>query len=187
MKNKRILCFAVMCVILLCTVLCGCQNNKETSAANSSTTSETAKANIVYKDFSNQIHEKWNSSIADNQPEFLNLLDEKSSFKCISTEEIGDGYYVVNVSVSSPDISKSLKEYQEKVSGKKFSTDEMNKKLCELIDSAEMKTTNQKVDVIVDEEENVRVQFNDDFVNAMFGYAYIESMQAMMSEETGEQ
>ena len=41
--------------------------------------------------------------------------------------------------------------------------------------------------VIVDEEENVRVQFNDDFVNAMFGYAYIESMQAMMSEETGEQ
>ena len=50
-----------------------------------------------------------------------------------------------------------------------------------------MKTTNQKVDVIVDEEENVRVQFNDDFVNAMFGYAYIESMQAMMSEETGEQ
>ena len=115
------------------------------------------------------------------------MLDEKSSFKCISTEEIGDGYYVVNVSVSSPDISKSLKEYQEKVSGEKFSTDEMNKKLCELIDSAEMKTTNQKVDVIVDEEENVRVQFNDDFVNAMFGYAYIESMQAMMSEETGEQ
>lgn len=70
-----------MCVILLCTVLCGCQNNKETSAANSSATSETAKANIVDKDFSNQIHEKWNSSIADNQPEFLNLLDEKSSIQ----------------------------------------------------------------------------------------------------------
>ena len=51
-----------------------------------------------------------------------------------------------------------------------------------LINNAQSKTTNQTVDIIVDDDNNVRVQFNDDFVNAMFGYAYIEGMQAFLSE-----
>ena len=70
----------------------------------------------------------------------------------------------------------------KQITGKKVDTKQMNKKLCELINNAQSKTTNQTVDIIVDDDNNVRVQFNDDFVNAMFGYAYIEGMQAFLSE-----
>ncbi len=184
MTNKRILCCVALCIALIVFAFCGCQNDSEQDI--DILTSEAENANIVDEDFSNEIQEEWNLSIPKNQPEFLNLLDEKSSFECLTTESLGDGYYVVNVSVSSPNIGESLKAYQENVSSEKISTDEMNKKLCELINSAEIKTSNQSVDVIVDEDNNVRVQFNDDFINAMFGYVYIESMQSLMNEQVGE-
>lgn len=137
-------------------------------------------------DFSNEIQNEWVSSIADNQPDFLNVLDDKSSFECISTESVGDGYYVVTANVSSPDISESINTYQKEVYGKEISEEEINKNLCELINSADLKTTEQKIDIIVDEDGNVRVQFNDDFINAMFGYAYIDSIETYMDEQINE-
>ena len=145
MKNKRNAFGIIFLIALLLLALCGCHNSDENYDA-------------AQMDFSQNIQDEWNSSKDKNQPEFLNLLDEKSSFNCISTDYVSDGYYVVNVQVTSPDISN------------------------ELINNAQSKTTNQTVDIIVDDDNNVRVQFNDDFVNAMFGYAYIEGMQAFLSE-----
>ena len=158
LKNKRNAFGIIFLIALLLLALCGCHNSDENYDA-------------AQMDFSQNIQDEWNSSKDKNQPEFLNLLDEKSSFNCISTDYVSDGYYVVNVQVTSPDIT-----------GKKVDTKQMNKKLCELINNAQSKTTNQTVDIIVDDDNNVRVQFNDDFVNAMFGYAYIEGMQAFLSE-----
>ena len=163
MKNKRNAFGIIFLIALLLLALCGCHNSDENYDA-------------AQMDFSQNIQDEWNSSKDKNQPEFLNLLDEKSSFNCISTD------YVVNVQVTSPDISNDLKEYKKQITGKKVDTKQMNKKLCELINNAQSKTTNQTVDIIVDDDNNVRVQFNDDFVNAMFGYAYIEGMQAFLSE-----
>lgn len=165
---KKIYFCSFICIALIFSLFCGC----------------SSKSN--QKDFSSEIQEKWNSSASENQPEFLNLLDEKSSFECVLTESFGDGYYVVTANVSSPDISESIKTYQQEVYGKKISKDEMNTKLCELINSADLKTTQQTIDIIVDEDENVRVQFNDEFINAMFGYAYIDSMQIYMNEQVKE-
>ena len=166
MKNKRNAFGIIFLIALLLLALCGCHNSDENYDA-------------AQMDFSQNIQDEWNSSKDKNQPEFLNLLDEKSSFNCISTDYVSDGYYV---QVTSPDISNDLKEYKKQITGKKVDTKQMNKKLCELINNAQSKTTNQTVDIIVDDDNNVRVQFNDDFVNAMFGYAYIEGMQAFLSE-----
>ena len=163
MKHKRNTFGIIFLIALVLLAFCGCHNSDENYDADQ-------------MDFSQNIQDEWNSS------EFLNLLDEKSSFNCISTDYVSDGYYVVNVQVTSPDISNDLKEYKKQISGKKVDTKQMNKKLCELINNAQSKTTNQTVDIIVDDDNNVRVQFNDDFVNAMFGYAYIEGMQAFLSE-----
>lgn len=168
MKYKKWYCNLFICIVLIVAIFCGCSNNKN------------------QRDFSAEIQENWNLSLSENQPEFLNLLDEKSSFECVSTESPVDGYYVVTADVTSPDISESIKEYQQEVYGRKISEEEMNIKICELINSAELKTTQQTIDIIVDEDENVRVQFNDDFVNAMFGYAYIDSMQTYMDEQIKE-
>ena len=161
MKNKRNAFGIIFLIALLLLALCGCHNSDENYDA-------------AQMDFSQNIQDEWNSSKDKNQPEFLNLLDEKSSFNCISTDYVSDGYYVVNVQVTSPDISNDLKEYKKQITGKKVDTKQMN--------NAQSKTTNQTVDIIVDDDNNVRVQFNDDFVNAMFGYAYIEGMQAFLSE-----
>lgn len=169
LKNKRNAFGIIFLIALLLLALCGCHNSDENYDA-------------AQMDFSQNIQDEWNSSKDKNQPEFLNLLDEKSSFNCISTDYVSDGYYVVNVQVTSSDISNDLKEYKKQITGKKVDTKQMNKKLCELINNAQSKTTNQTVDIIVDDDNNVRVQFNDDFVNAMFGYAYIEGMQAFLSE-----
>lgn len=168
MANKRTYYFSIIGIILILSLFCSCGNKNN------------------QKDFSVEIQENWNASISDNQPEFLNLLDEKSSFEYISTESLGDGYYVATVSVSSPDISESIAAYQEEVYGKKTSKEEINEKLCELINSADLKTTTQTIDIIVDEDGNVRTQFNDNFINAMFGYAYIDSIKTYMNEQDKE-
>lgn len=156
-----------ICAMLIILLFCGCGKEKSNN-------------------FSAEIAKAWNTSIAENQPEFLNIIDERSSFKCVSTEPQGNGYYVVTVDVSSPDISESIKDYQKEVYGEKISESEMNNKLCELINLAELKITQQTVDVIVDEDKNVRVQFNDDFINAMFGYAYTDAIQTYMDEQIEE-
>lgn len=168
MNYKKRYCSLFICILLVILAFCGCSNKS------------------TQKDFSTEIQEKWNLSASENQPEFLNLLDEKSSFECVETESLEDGYYVVKANVCSPDISESIKIYQKETYGKKISEEEMNAKLCELINSADIKTTEQTIDIIVDEDENVRVQFNDEFINAMFGYAYIDSMQTYMDEQKQE-
>ncbi len=169
MKSKKIILCSISCILLVNFLFCGCG-------------SINLKAN-----FPKIILEEWESSINEDQPEFLDLLDERSSFKCIRLDSVADGYYVVTAKVSSPDINESLKEYQNQVYSQEINEEEMNKKLCELINSAELKTTEQTVDVIVDEDGNVRVQFNDDFVNAMFGYAYTDSMKVFIEEQGQEE
>ena len=121
------------------------------------------------------IEEAWNvESSKSEKPEFYKKLEEKSSFNVKKIEDDGDDHYTVTVEVSSPYIIDKLKEYENSID-RKISDDEIDKKLLELVDSSEIKSTDIKLTVVKADGKRF-VEFNDEFIDAMFGYAYSYSM-----------
>lgn len=121
------------------------------------------------------IESSWSvESDKDEKPEFYNVLEEKSSFNVKKIQDDGDDHYTVTVEVSSPYILDKLKEYESSVDGE-ISEDEIDKKLLELVNSSEIKSTEINLTVVKADGERF-VEFNDEFVDAMFGYAYSYSM-----------
>lgn len=121
------------------------------------------------------IEEAWNvESSKSEKPEFYKKLEEKSSFNVKKIEDDGDDHYTVTVEASSPYIIDKLKEYENSID-RKISDDEIDKKLLELVNSSEIKSTDIKLTVVKADGKRF-VEFNDEFIDAMFGYAYSYSM-----------
>lgn len=111
----------------------------------------------------------------ENTPEFVSRLENKSSFDVKDVQDDGEGHYTVTVDVEAPDISQALQDYQDSISDKAPSKEEMDKEICNIIDNAEMKNSKFTLTVIeVDGEYDVR--FSDGFIDAMYGYSLAKSM-----------
>lgn len=145
----------------------------------SSCSAKSVEVNIY-----NAVSDNW--KIYDNvdKNSFINNLNKRASFEIKSVEK-QDGVYVVNLDVTAPDISIKLKEYQDTIN---FipSDNEINEKLKSIIDSAELKTTQQTVMVLVTDDGMYNVEFSSGFVDAMCGYSYqyyLEQMEELLKGE----
>lgn len=132
--------------------------------------------------FQQLITTEWEKSITEDQPEFLNKLEERNSFTVVDYKSEGDGYYTVELEVTSPDINEQLIKYQNSVTEQDIPENEMNKKICEIIDSSNDKTTKITLSVICDEDGAYHVTFTDEFVDAMTGYAFSNALETLMEE-----
>lgn len=130
------------------------------------------------------IRAKWQESIdTDQKKSFLNVFDELSDFSCISYTCEKEDQYKVTVEVTAPDISSFLRNADDS-DFVGFSETDIDAKFEEQIRSAEMKTSEQMVYVIFHGEE-ASVKFDEGFIDAMYGYAFSEAMQAAMTDENG--
>lgn len=132
--------------------------------------------------FQQLITTEWEKSITEDQPEFLTKLEERNSFTVVDYKNEGDGYYTVEVEVTSPDINDKLIEYQESVNNISVSQDEIEQKICEIIDSSDDKTSTVTLSIICDEDGAFHVTFTDEFVDAMFGYAFSNAIESILAE-----
>lgn len=133
--------------------------------------------------FQQLITTEWEKSITEDQPEFLNKLEERNSFTLVDYKNEGDGYYTVELEVSAPDINDQLIEYQESITDQDVSEDEMNEKICEIIDISNDKTSTVTISIICDEDGVFHVNFTDEFVDAMTGYAFTNALETLMAEQ----
>ena len=132
--------------------------------------------------FQQLITTEWEKSITEDQPEFLTKLEERNSFTVVDYKNEGDGYYTVEIEVTSPDINDKLIEYQESVNNISVSQDEIEQKICEIIDSSDDKTSTVTLSIICDEDGAFHVTFTDEFVDAMFGYAFSNAIESILAE-----
>lgn len=114
----------------------------------------------------------WNEAYNDNEeiPEFFKAFIEKSYFEVTDVKDDGSGHYTITASVSSPDIKDALINYQKNFDVNETKED-IDKKITEIIKNAEMKTTEQTATVIITDDTK-EITFSDDFIDAMYGYAY---------------
>ena len=103
-------------------------------------------------------------------PEFFKTFIEKSYFEVTDVKDDGSGHYTITASVSSPDIKDALIDYQKNFDVNETKED-IDKKITEIINNAEMKTTEQTATVIITDDTK-EITFSDDFIDAMYGYAY---------------
>lgn len=122
-----------------------------------------------------RLEEAWNIEISDDAPEFFKAFDEKSYFKVTDISDDGQGHFTVTADVTSPDIYQAIIDYQNSITYL-VSYEEMDSALTQIINDADLKTTEQTVVFIETDGEDV-VQFSEDFVDAMYGYAYKYSME----------
>lgn len=128
------------------------------------------------------IYSEWANSIPKEQPEFLNAMDELSSFDFVDIVEEPKDYFTVTVDTYSPNISETLNEYQEQMYDEQLTEEEVDAVLCEIIYNAPINTTTHYIYVIRDEDNNYHVNFSESFIDAMFGYAYTDSMKTLNEE-----
>ncbi len=132
------------------------------------------------------ISQAWNQAALQEQeenPAFLQAFDERATFAVEDVKNEGDGYTVVTVTVTSPDISGAFESAQDALGGRTPTTDEMDEILTELVRDADLKTTQQTVSVIEDSAGGRHVWFNEAFADAMYGYAYSDAMETFMREQ----
>ncbi|MDO4364493.1 MAG: hypothetical protein Q4C99_08195 [Clostridia bacterium] len=114
----------------------------------------------------------WNEAYDNSEeiPEFFKAFNEKSNFEVTNVKDDGSGHYTVTASVTSPDIKDALIDYQKNFDVNQ-TKDDIDKKITEIINNAEMKTTEQTATVIITDEQT-EITFGEDFIDAMYGYAY---------------
>lgn len=160
---KRLLVFLLLIVILS---FCACSSNSlETD---------------IYKVISN----KWEEVNTFDDNSYISNLNEKTSFEIESIEKEND-IYTVTLDVIAPDISSKVEEYQNSITSIP-SEDEMNEKLKSIIDSSELKTTQQTVTVFVIDDGTYDVEFSSGFADAMCGYSYQYYVNQMQKLYKGE-
>lgn len=137
---------------------------------------------IEKKEIYNSISYEWEASIPKEQPKFLSALDETSSFECIDIVEEPKDYFIVTATISSPNILAALDEYQQQMYYKELGEEEINEALCNIIYSAPIKTSEHNIYVVKDRQGKYHVNFSESFVDAMFGYAYIDATQTLNDE-----
>lgn len=108
-------------------------------------------------------------------PNFYTAIEEKSSFEVTKVVEDVSGHYTITANVTSPNIYEALVDYQNSMTSVE-SDEEMDKLLTNIINSADLETSSQTV-TYVETEDDASVQFSDEFVDAMYGYAYTYAMQ----------
>ena len=128
---------------------------------------------------------EWQSSIKEEQPAFLDAIDEKSEYTIGKIKNEGSGYYSVEVEVNSPDMSEGLNAYASQTQGKQLSEEEMNAELVSIIQSSPMKTSQHKLSVIEDSDGKFHVSFPVEFIDAMFGYIYVDSLESLNESLSG--
>jgi len=125
---------------------------------------------------------EWEKSIPGEQPIFLTELDSLSNFECLSMVEEAKDYFVVQVCATSPDILNGVNEYQERVEGGNPTVAEMNEVLADIIKSSELRSSQHEIYVVRDNNGEYHVTFSESFIDAMFGYAYLDAIETLNSE-----
>lgn len=135
-----------------------------------------------YEEMNTIVHTVWNEAVPEESPQFLKELNRLSSFEVVGVEDLGEGYYTVTASVQSPDILEDLNNYEDSLSGQ-VTQEEMDAQLCTIIKNARSKETEQVITVICDTDGKYHVEFSEEFIDAMFGYAFSDSFEALLNEE----
>lgn len=142
--------------------------------------STSNKENSIEK-IQNVINEKWQESIPAESAQFIKEFNERSKFQVVDLTEINE-CLEATVWVASPDISISLQEYQN--SGvDDLSDEEIDAGICDLINLAEINRTEQTVYVYIDVDGEYHVRFTEEFINAMFGYAFSDSVESLYTAD----
>lgn len=133
-------------------------------------------------DMQTVIQQEWDNSLGEDAPAFMQTLNECTSFSVDSCTDDGEGHYTAYVTVNGPDINQALKDYQASVTGE-LSEEEMDNEICRLISEAAYTSSEHTIYIVQATDGNYHVQFPQDFVNAMSGYAFTESFDAMLEED----
>ena len=171
MKKQTLILIIVLSIIILTgsTILFCCFHNKTTSSN--------------YCQWQTVIQSEWDAAKPVDAPSFLKTINNLSEFRVISVEETETNYFTIKVSVSSPDISCSLVEYQNCLSKEEVVTkDIIDKEITNIIKNAKLKTTEQIIYALKDTNGNYHIQFTEDFLDAMFGYAYNNALAVLTNE-----
>lgn len=171
-KNKKLI-VVTICIIFITLAVVG-----------TIITVLTIKSNNDKKLIFEAVETEWAKSIPEEQPNFLTAIDNRAYFECKDIKKEADGFYVVTVDVSSPDIKTALNEYQEQTIGESVTDDKIDSAISDIIDSAEIKTTTHSVNVVQDQEGKYYVTFSEGFIDAMFGYAYTDAMNTLINEQS---
>lgn len=119
----------------------------------------------------------WTRETEEEIPGFLTDIESKASFTVVDFVDNGKGHYSVEVEATSPDIYQEIIDYQRSIT-EIIGTEEIDKQLSRIIEEAELKTTQHTLTVIYSDGEP-EVKFTEEFVDAMYGYAYIYSINAI--------
>lgn len=141
-------------------------------------------SNNLQEDIYNAIYDNWNAFNDVDENSYINNLRERTSFEIESIEK-QDDFYTVMLNVTSPDISNGAEKYQNGITYIP-SDDEMNENLKNIIESAELKTTEQTVTVFVTDDGTYDVEFSGGFADAMCGYSYQYYVNQMQKLYEGE-
>ena len=158
-KTKMIIIIVLVAVLIVAAVAIGIY----------SYISSTEKANEKMQE---SLQTTWNEAYDDSEeiPEFFKAFNEKSQFEVTAVKDDGSEHYTVTALVSSPDIKDALVNYQKSFDVNETRYD-IDKKITEMINNAEVKTTEQTATVVITNDQT-EITFSDDFIDAMYGYAY---------------
>lgn len=164
-KNNKTIIITVITVVLLLVTVSTCVY---IIIKNNNSSKETMQI---------EIEKAWSASISSSAetPKFLTALDNKSNFEVMNVKYDGSKHYTVKVSVTSPDILTEINEYQKSLANG-ISTKQFDDEITNIINSAELKTTEQTVTVIFVNGEP-EVSFSEGFIDAMYGYAYKNTLE----------
>lgn len=120
----------------------------------------------------------WTASKEENQPEYLNKLDELSSYKLNSVKRENDRY-IINTTVTAPDLCEQLDKLDSAEFPQGKDVKAINTFLCQQIEKSKIKKTNTKI-YAYKIDEKYHITFSDDFADAMSGNLYEFSRKAYL-------
>ena len=123
------------------------------------------------------IAQAWNHETEEEMPSFLVGIEARAKFTVVDFVNNGKGHYSVEVETTSPDIYQEIIDYQKSIT-EIIGIDEIDKHLSLIIGEAPLKTTQHTLTVIYTDSE-AEVKFTEEFIDAMYGYAYIYSMKTL--------
>ena len=121
--------------------------------------------------FQSAVENSWASQTeAEGKPEFMKLLESKSTFSVANFAENDEEHYTLEITVSSPDILPAMQNLN-KMMKKELSQKEIDTLLTKAVKDARPKTSTVNLNV-TKTQNNYRVEFSEEFIDAMYGYAY---------------
>lgn len=81
------------------------------------------------------------------------------------------------IELTSPNIYQAIIDYQKSVKST-VSEDEMDKKLTQIINPAELKTTSQTA-IYVETDGQTDIKFSVEFIDAMYEYTYTYAVKQL--------